>query len=116
MAAASRTYSIALAPDNPHGRSLAAFAVSITISPTTVAKILKGYGIEPAPDRKCRTTWKTFIKAHWQVLASIDFTTIETWTTRGLVTFYLLFVGRVDGQGLQAVYHGQDSVLQRITD
>ncbi len=49
-------------------------------------------GIEPAPDRKRQTTWKTFIKAHWDVLAAIDFTTIEVWTKGGLVTFYLLFV------------------------
>ena len=33
-----------------------------------------------------------FIKAHWDVLASIDFTTIEVWTKSGLVTYYLLFV------------------------
>ena len=32
------------------------------------------------------------LKSHWDVLASIDFTTIEVWTTSGLVTFYLLFV------------------------
>ena len=48
--------------------------------------------MERAPDRKRRTTWKTFIKSHWDVLAAIDFTTIEVWTTGGLVTYYLLFV------------------------
>ena len=37
-------------------------------------------------------TWRTFLKAHWDVLAAIDFTTIEVWTRGGLVTFYLLFV------------------------
>jgi putative transposase len=62
------------------------------ISDTTVGNILKANGIEPAPERKKTTTWKTFIKAHWDVLAAIDFTTVEVWTTRGLVTFYLLFV------------------------
>jgi hypothetical protein len=35
---------------------------------------------------------KTFIQAHWDVLAAIDFTTIEVWTKSGLSTFYLLFV------------------------
>ncbi len=49
-------------------------------------------GIEPAPDRKRLTTWTTFLKAHWDVLATIDFTTVEVWTKGGLVTFYLLFV------------------------
>jgi len=65
------------------------------ISDTTVENILKAHGIEPAPERKrqtTQTTWKTFLKAHWDVLASIDFTTVEVWTKGGLVTFYLLFV------------------------
>jgi putative transposase len=62
------------------------------ISDQTVGNILKEHGIEPAPERKRQTTWKTFIKAHWEVLAAIDFTTIEVWTKGGLVTYYLLFV------------------------
>ena len=36
-------------------------------------------------------SWSTFLKAHWDVLAAIDFTTVEVWTKNGLVTFYLLF-------------------------
>jgi len=62
------------------------------LSDATVGNILKAYGIEPAPERKKQTTWKTFIKAHRDVLAAVDFTTVEVWTPRGLVTFYLLFV------------------------
>jgi transposase InsO family protein len=62
------------------------------ISDQTVGNILKAHGIEPAPERKRQTTWKTFLKAHWDVLGAIDFTTIEVWTKGGLVTFYLLFV------------------------
>jgi len=53
---------------------------------------LKEHGIEPAPERKRQTTWKTFLKAHWDVLAAVDFTTIEVWGKKGLVTIYLLFV------------------------
>ena len=62
------------------------------ISDQTVGNILKAHGIEPAPERKHQTTWKTFLKAHWDVLGAIDFTTMEVWTRGGLVTFYLLFV------------------------
>jgi transposase InsO family protein len=62
------------------------------VSDTTVANILKEHGIEPAPERKRQTTWKTFLKAHWDVLAAVDFTTIEVWGKKGLVTVYLLFV------------------------
>jgi transposase InsO family protein len=62
------------------------------VSDTTVANILKAHGIEPAPHRRRKSTWKTFLEAHWDVLASVDFTTIEVWTRSGLVTCYLLFV------------------------
>jgi transposase InsO family protein len=62
------------------------------VSDQTIGNILKEHGIEPAPDRKRHTSWKVFLKAHWDVLAAIDFTTIEVWTTGGLVTYYLLFV------------------------
>ena len=62
------------------------------ISDTTVGNILKAQGVEPAPDRKRQSSWKTFLKAHWEVLAAIDFTTVEVWTKGGLTTFYLLFV------------------------
>ena len=65
------------------------------LSDQTVGNILKQHGLEPAPDRKRQTTWKTFIKSHWDVLGAIDFTTIEVWTMGGLVTYYLLFVMEV---------------------
>ena len=62
------------------------------ISDQTVGNILKEHGIGPSAERKRKTTWKTFIKSHWDVLDAIDFTTIEVWTMGGLVTYYLLFV------------------------
>jgi transposase InsO family protein len=62
------------------------------ISDTSVANILKEHGIEPAPRRRRTTTWKTFLQAHWEVLAAVDFTTVEVWTKNGLITFYLLVV------------------------
>jgi putative transposase len=61
------------------------------ISSTAVASILKAHGIEPAPNRKRQSTWKAFFQAHWDVLASVDFTTIGVWTKKGLATYYLLF-------------------------
>jgi len=62
------------------------------IAPNTVKNILKRHGIEPAPEREKRTTWKTFLKAHWEVMAATDFFTVEVWTPRGLLTYYVLFV------------------------
>jgi len=58
----------------------------------TVCNVLKRNGIEPAPERSKRTTWSTFLKAHWKVLAASDFFTVEVWTSRGLLTHYVLFV------------------------
>ncbi|NIO28587.1 MAG: DDE-type integrase/transposase/recombinase [Candidatus Latescibacteria bacterium] len=63
-----------------------------SISDRAVGNILSANGIEPAPEQKRQTTWKTFLKAHGEVLGAIDFTTFEVWTKGGLVTYYLLFV------------------------
>jgi transposase InsO family protein len=65
------------------------------VSDQTVGNVLKGHGIEPAPTRIRTTTWSTFLKAHWDQLAAIDFTTVEVWTKSGLVTYYLLFAMRL---------------------
>ncbi len=62
------------------------------ISRGTVANILREHGIEPAPERGPRTTWKTFLQAHWETLAATDFFTVEVSTLRGLVTYYVLIV------------------------
>jgi len=65
------------------------------VAPNTVKNILKRHGIEPAPEREKRTSWKRFLKTHWDVIAATDFFTIEVWTGRGLVTYYVLFVMRL---------------------
>ena len=62
------------------------------ICDSTIGNILKAQGIESVPMRKRTGSWVTFMKSHWDVMASIDFTTVEVWTTSGLTTFYLLFV------------------------
>jgi hypothetical protein len=96
VADAIRTLVVRMASENPtwgYDRIQGSLAnLGYTISDATVGNILKEHGIEPAPDRKRQTTWQTFLQAHWDVLAAIDFTTIEVWTKNGLVTFYLLFV------------------------
>jgi transposase InsO family protein len=65
------------------------------LSDTTVANILKAYGIEPSPDRRSRQSWGTFLRAHWETMAEADFTTVEVWTRTGLVTFYVFAVMRL---------------------
>ncbi len=58
----------------------------------TIANILKQHGIEPAPERLKKSTWREFLQAHWEVLAAADFFTVEVWTRSGLVRFVVLFV------------------------
>ncbi|MDG2224594.1 MAG: integrase core domain-containing protein, partial [Rubripirellula sp.] len=66
--------------------------VGYHICDSTIGNILKAHGIEPTPDRKRTGSWATFMTSHWDVMASIDFTTVEVWTKSGLTTFYQLFV------------------------
>ena len=36
--------------------------------------------------------WSVFLKTHWKALAASDFFTVEVWSWRGLMTYYVLFV------------------------
>ncbi len=93
------------------------------VAPTTIANILKRHGIEPAPERRRRTSWKTFLRAHWESIAATDFFTAEVWTPRGLKTYYILFVmeltmRKVNIAGSTPHPHGQfmDQVARNLTD
>ena len=55
-----------------------------------LANVRKARGLDPAPDRKKRTTWREFLAAHWDVLAAADCFTVELWTPRGLTRFTVL--------------------------
>ena len=57
----------------------------------TIANILREHGIEPAPERDRHTRWSTFLKAHWECLTATDFMSVEVYTIKGLVTYYILF-------------------------
>jgi transposase InsO family protein len=63
-----------------------------TISRSTIARILKEHGIEPAPRRGKGMSWATFLKSHWEVLAATDLFTVEVMTLGGLVRYHVLFV------------------------
>ncbi len=62
------------------------------LSPTTVRNILKAHGIQPSPERRKRTTWREFLHSNWSCLAAADFFTVDVWSCRGLVTYYVFFV------------------------
>jgi transposase InsO family protein len=61
----------------------------------TIAKVLKEAGMDPAPERQKRTTWKEFLRTHWDVLAAADFFSVEVWTALGLVRYHVFFVMRL---------------------
>ena len=58
---------------------------------STIADILQRHGIEPAPERQRKTTWKEFLTQHWEQIVAADFFTVEVWTKRGLQRFVVLF-------------------------
>jgi len=39
----------------------------------TIAKVLKEAGMDPAPERQKKTTWKEFLRTHWDVLGAAGF-------------------------------------------
>ena len=60
------------------------------VSRGAIATVLREHGLEPAPERTKRTTWREFLAAHWDVMAAADFFTVEVWLPRGLTRFTVL--------------------------
>ena len=78
---------------------------------STIADILERHGVEPAPERSRKTTWKEFLTQHWDLIVAADFFTIEVWTAKGLRRFIVLFfielsTRRVEIAGISAVPNG----------
>jgi hypothetical protein len=67
----------------------------------TIANILKRNGIDPAPERKRKTTWKEFLSRHAEQIVATDFFAIEVWTNRGLQRFMVLFFIEVASRRVQ---------------
>ena len=57
------------------------------LATSTIAEILKRHGIETAPERRRKTTWKQFLTQHWEQIVAADFFTVEIWTKQGLQRF-----------------------------
>ena len=73
------------------------------IACSTIAAILQRHGMEPAPERSRKTTWKEFLTQHWELIAAADFFTIEAWTRRGLQRFVVLFFLDLSARKLEIV-------------
>jgi hypothetical protein len=57
---------------------------------STIAAVLRRDGIEPAPERTQKTTWKVLLERHWRLIVTADFFTVEVWTAKGLKRFVVL--------------------------
>lgn len=85
-----------LARDNPswgYTRILGALKnLRLKVSRTTIANILAAYGIDPSPTRGKETSWNRFLRSHWNTFSAMDFFEQPVWTSRGLVSYYILLV------------------------
>lgn len=61
------------------------------IGRTTIQRILAEHGIDPAPVRTGRGSWRTFLNSHFGVIAAADFFTVEVLTLHGLLRYFVLF-------------------------
>jgi putative transposase len=66
--------------------------VGYEVGRDTIKRILRERGIEPAPLRRRRYSWATFIKAHLSGMAAADFFMVEVLSVLGLVRYHVLFV------------------------
>jgi putative transposase len=93
------------------------------IARSTIAEILERHGIEPAPERSRKTTWKEFLSRHWELIVAADFFTVEVWTRRGLQRFMVLFfielsTRKVEIAGIATVANGlwMSQIGRNLTD
>ncbi|HKF48582.1 MAG TPA: integrase core domain-containing protein [Terracidiphilus sp.] len=94
-----------------------------TAAPSTIADILRRNGIEPAPERSCKTSWKEFLTQHRELIVAADFFTVEVWTGKGLRRFIVLFfielsTRRVEIGGISPMANGlwMSQIARNLTD
>jgi putative transposase len=90
---------------------------------STIAQILERHGLEPAPERVRKTTWKEFLSRHWELIVATDFFTVEVWTRRGLRRFIVLFfidlsTRKVEIAGIAQAANGlwMSQIARNLTD
>jgi hypothetical protein len=89
----------------------------------TITAILERHGMEPAPERGRKTTWKEFLSRHWEMIVATDFLTVEVWTRRGLQRFIVLFfidlsTRKVEIAGIAQAANGlwMSQLARKLTD
>ena len=89
----------------------------------TIAQILQRHGLDPAPERNRKTTWKEFLSRHWGQMGAADFFTVAVWTRRGLQRFLVLFfidlsTRKVEIAGIAQAANGfwMSQIARNLTD
>ncbi|MCD4826133.1 MAG: integrase core domain-containing protein [Phycisphaerae bacterium] len=79
-------------------RRICSYAIYLgySISESTVLRIMEDHGLNPSPKEKRKTTWKEFIGSHMDVLAAVDFFSVELLTPKGLVRCMVFFAIHLD--------------------
>ena len=75
--------------------------LKIEIGRTTVANVLAEAGLEPAPERSRKRTWKQFLRSHWETLYACDFFSVETLGVFGTVRCMVFFVVELKSRAVQ---------------
>ena len=90
---------------------------------STIADILRRHGIDAAPERSRKTTWKEFLAQHGELIVAADFFTVEVWTAKGLKRFVVLFLidlatRKVEIAGIASSANGlwMSQIGRKITD
>jgi putative transposase len=78
------------------------------IGRSTIKRIMREHGIDPAPIRGKRMPWSKFIKAHLGAIVGMDFFTVEVMTLFGLVRYHVLFAIDIGSQAVEIVGIGRD--------
>jgi putative transposase len=74
--------------------------LGITVSATSVRRILRRHGLCPAPRRHCGPSWVEFLRAQAAGTLACDFSTVET---LGMTRLYVLFVIEVERRRVHLV-------------
>jgi putative transposase len=59
------------------------------------------HGIEPAPERNRKRTWKQFLRSHWETLYACDLFAVETLGVFGTVRHMVFFVMEVKSRAVE---------------
>ena len=101
----------------------ALFNLGHTVARETVRNILKEHGIVPAPERRKRVPWSTFLKSHWASMAAADLFTVEVWSLAGLTRYHVLFFIKLSNRkvhiaGITEYPHGiwMKQIGRNVTD